>query len=91
MGEGYRVVADFNNHVQYMAGFHRRYMGSTRALKLWLDLVRQLDVEVIAPQHGALFRGRDQCAALLDWLDGLQVGVDNLEAYAVPTERLPSG
>lgn len=90
IGEGYRVVADFGDHIKYMMGFHKRYMGSTRALKLWLKLVRQLDIEIIAPQHGALFRGRDQCQALLDWLDELSVGVDNFDDYAIPTKSLTS-
>ncbi len=92
IGEGYRVVADFGHHIQYMAGFHRRYMGSTRALKLWLKLVRQLDISIIAPQHGAAFVGRDRCAALLDWLDSLEVGVDTFEDYTMPTGLLtPAG
>lgn len=83
LGEDYREVRDFDAHIRFMEGFHRRYMSSTRALKLWLDLARQLDIEIIAPQHGALFRGPD-CARFLDWLDGLEVGADRMEPYSIP-------
>lgn len=88
LGEGYRIVADFNHHVQYMENFHRRYMGNNRALKLWLKLVRELDIEMIAPQHGALFLGKGQCDQLLNWLDTLTVGSDLFTDYVMPTERL---
>lgn len=84
MGEETREVTDFEGHVRFMEGFHHRYMGSTRALKLWLDLVRQLDVETIAPQHGAMFRGRDTVERFLTWLDTLEVGVDRLKPYTLP-------
>lgn len=84
LGEDYREVSDFDAHVRFMEGFHRRYMGSTRALKLWLALVRQLDIQTIAPQHGAMFRGPELVGRFLDWLDGLEVGVDVMEAYQLP-------
>jgi len=88
VGEDYREVTDFDAHVRFMEGFHRRYMSSTRAMKLWLELARQLDIEIIAPQHGALFRGKEMCETFLTWLDSLTVGVDELTAYTLPTERL---
>jgi flavorubredoxin len=84
IGEDERVVSDFDAHVRFMRGFHERYMGSTRALKLWLGLVRTMDIETIAPQHGALFRGPEMVARFLDWLDELEVGADRLGPYAVP-------
>lgn len=84
LGEDYREVEDFDAHVRFMEGFHRRYMGSTRALKLWLDLVRQLEIDTIAPQHGAMFRGPEQVARFLDWLDGLEVGIDQMSPYQLP-------
>jgi flavorubredoxin len=88
LGEDYREVVDFEAHVRFMEGFHRRYMASTQALKLWLRLARQLDIEMIAPQHGALFRGKAMCEVFLLWLDGLEVGVDELTDYEIPTGRL---
>ncbi len=84
VGAAGRVVTDFDQHAQHMLGFHRRYMSGTRALKLWLDLVRQLDIETIAPQHGAIFAGREMVARFLAWCDGLEVGVDLLQPYRLP-------
>ncbi|MFO0654505.1 MAG: MBL fold metallo-hydrolase [Polyangia bacterium] len=55
LGCEYREVPDFEDHVPFMSGFHKRYMASSLALKTWVKLVRTLDIEVIAPQHGACF------------------------------------
>ncbi|MCO4746359.1 MAG: MBL fold metallo-hydrolase [Proteobacteria bacterium] len=85
LGEDYRVVTDFDAHIQYMEGFHRRYMSSTKALKHWLVLARKLDIETIAPQHGAMFEGREMSQRFLDWIDSLEVGVDQMEPYDIPT------
>lgn len=54
----YLQVSDFDAHLAYMEGFHRRYMASNRAMRAWADMVRGLDIEIIAPQHGAYFQGR---------------------------------
>ena len=78
------MVEDFDAHAQLMLGFHRRYMSGTRALKLWLDLVRQLDIQTIAPQHGAMFVGREMVERFLAWCDQLEVGVDLLTPYRLP-------
>lgn len=80
-----QVVADFPVHVKYMEGFHRRYLASRKAVRAWVAMVRSLDVETIAPQHGALFRGKEMSGRFLDWLHGLDCGVDLLpERYLVP-------
>jgi flavorubredoxin len=84
LGEDYRVVTDFDDHIQYMDGFHRRYMSSTLAIQRWLALVEQLDIETIAPQHGAMFLGKDACRRFLAWLGGLEVGLDTMEPYQLP-------
>lgn len=85
VGAPYGLVEDFDSHVQYMDGFHRRYMPSTRALKLWLKTVRGLPIRAIAPQHGAMFGTPELSGKLLDWFDTLTVGADLLETpYALP-------
>lgn len=66
-------VADFAHHVQYMEAFHRRWMPSESAKQSWLALVRKLDIELLCPQHGSIFRGPD-VAKFLDWFDALEVG-----------------
>ena len=76
LGMDYDLVEDFEAHVKYMEGFHRRYMASTAPLRAWTKMVRTLGVETIAPQHGALFKGPELSNRFLDWLDTLEVGAD---------------
>ncbi len=85
LGMEYREVPDFDAHLKYMEGFHRRYMVSRSVLKAWASMVRQLEIEIIAPQHGALFRGKAMCGQLLSWLEDLECGIDlMLDAYRLP-------
>jgi flavorubredoxin len=85
IGHGYEEVTDFDAHVPFMAGFHKRYMASTRALRIWTKTVRSLDIDIIAPQHGALFRGKEMVNKFLTWCEGLECGIDLLpDAYAIP-------
>jgi flavorubredoxin len=65
-------VEDFDAHIQYMEAFHKRWMPSEEAKSFWLERVRGLAVDILAPQHGALFRGAD-VARFLDWFDQLPV------------------
>ncbi|MCZ7524990.1 MAG: FprA family A-type flavoprotein [Acidimicrobiia bacterium] len=65
-------VEDFDAHVGYMEGFHRRWLPSNEAKNVWVERVRQLDVELMCPQHGAIFRRHD-VPRFLDWLEGLEV------------------
>ena len=66
-------VTDFDSHVAYMEGFHRRWMPSNRAKNDWIRRVRALDIDLLCPQHGAMFRG-DDVQRFLDWLEALEVG-----------------
>ena len=74
-GEPYAFVEDFEAYRPRMEGFHKRYMASNRALRLWVEIVRELRPEMIVPQHGMPFRG-EAIAPMLDWLQGLHCGVD---------------
>jgi flavorubredoxin len=80
IGPEYREVPDFDAHVPSMAGFHRRYMASSRAMKAWAKIVRKLDVDIIAPQHGALFKGKAMVERFISWCEGLECGVDIVDA-----------
>jgi flavorubredoxin len=84
LGMGYREVPDFDAHVKYMEGFHRRYIASNKAMRLWAAMVRTLDVEVVAPQHGALFRGKPMVGRFVDWCEKLACGLDLIDALRVP-------
>ncbi len=66
---------NFQEHVNLMEGFHKRYLASSNACKYYVNKVRNLDLKMIAPQHGAIFRdnGIDM---FLNWLNSLQCGSD---------------
>lgn len=86
LGMNYVYVEDFDKHLEYMDGFHRRYMASNKALRAWAMMVRELDIEIIAPQHGAIFKGREMVARFIDWCEQLQCGVDVItELFKVPS------
>jgi flavorubredoxin len=59
-----------------MEGFHRRYMISNKICRFWVNMVRQLDVESIIPQHGRMFRGKKMVNEFLNWIENLPCGVD---------------
>jgi flavorubredoxin len=79
LGQQGRQVTNFEDHIQHMAGFHRRYMVSNRAIKAWARMVRQLDIETIAPQHGAMMEGKEMVGKFLDWIETVQCGIDIME------------
>jgi flavorubredoxin len=68
-------VEDFDHHIRFAEGFHRRWMGSNTAKKHWINRVRELDIELLCPQHGAIYRGED-VKRFIDWFDALKVGLD---------------
>jgi len=70
-------VDDLKGHLPYMEGFHRRYMASNAACRAFVKNVRQLDIDLIVPQHGSLFRGA-AVGDFLAWLDQLECGMDLL-------------
>ncbi|OAN43986.1 flavoprotein [Paramagnetospirillum marisnigri] len=79
-------VEDFASHIQYMEAFHRRWMGSAAARDKWIAMVRRLDVDILAPQHGLLFRGAD-VGRFLDWLGELPLA-GGLDSFDQATARL---
>ncbi len=83
----FREVDDFAEHVKYMEGFHKRYMSSNRAARLWARMVRNLDIDCIVPQHGSrYFKGKEMVNKFIDWVEKTECGVDLLmqSNYAVP-------
>ncbi|GAB6071959.1 MBL fold metallo-hydrolase [Venenivibrio stagnispumantis] len=88
LGQDYIFVENFEEHIKYMEGFHKRYIASSRALKNWAKMVRLLDIEMIAPQHGAIFKGKDMVNKFINWVENLQTGVDIMDdVYKIPTTR----
>jgi flavorubredoxin len=73
-GEDYLFVEDFDRHIRHAETFHRRWMGSERAKRDWCNRVSQLDIEMLCPQHGAIYKGA-QVKRFIDWFSQLEVGI----------------
>ncbi len=67
-------VEDFNDHIEKMHFFHQRWMPCNQAKTRWIERIRKLDVKIMAPQHGRIFRG-DDIQRFLDWFEKLEVGI----------------
>jgi len=74
--EAARPVSNFDEHLPFMAPFHRRYMVANKICRYWVAMVRSLDVEMIVPQHGARFEGKAMVNRFLDWIEKLPCGID---------------
>ncbi len=82
---GYVNVSNFDDHVQHMQAFHNRYMPSEKATRYWADMVRDLDIERIVPQHGAIFPDRETSRMFIDWVAQLPSAVDVIrDTYRMP-------
>ncbi len=85
LGADYDIVKDFNNHIQYMEAFHKRYIPSGEALKAWAGMVKKLDINMIVPQHGAIFNTPELSKQFIEWVEGLSCGLDIMrDIYKIP-------
>ncbi len=75
-------VPDFAAHIPTMELFHKRWMPSNEAKNRWIARVRKLDVQMLCPQHGAIFQG-EQVGQFLDWFEALEVGVNQADLATV--------
>ncbi|QPF72963.1 FprA family A-type flavoprotein [Roseateles sp. DAIF2] len=73
-------------HIGRMEGFHRRYMVSNKVMRLWASMVRELDIAMIVPQHGAPMAGA-AVPEFIAWAEQLACGIDLMgpAQYRVPT------
>jgi flavorubredoxin len=55
---------------------HQRWMPSNKAKNDWVQRVRKLDIDMMCPQHGRIFKG-DNVKRFLDWFEALEVGLIN--------------
>ncbi len=67
-------VEDFSSHIRHAEGFHKRWMGSNEAKRRWCERVSALDIDMLCPQHGSIYRGED-VQRFINWFDALQVGI----------------
>ncbi len=68
-------VHDFSAHLPFIEGFHRRYMCSNRAARVWADAVSVMDIQMLAPQHGPVYVGQ-AVQDFVSWFRELECGVD---------------
>ena len=69
----------------YLDGFHKRYINGNRVCRFWASMVRQLDIDMIAPQHGRALVG-DAISDFIDYIETLQCGIDLMDQqdYRIP-------
>lgn len=85
LGNEYDVVTDFDAHIAFMEPFHQRYIPTSKPLKMWAATARKLDIDIIAPQHGAMITDRQMVQRFIDWVDGLSCGVELMgDSYPIP-------
>jgi len=72
-------VEDFAKHLPHIEEFHKRYMCSNLAVQAWLKRISKLEIDMIAPQHGRIYKGK-VLRQFLDWIGKLQCGVDLFDA-----------
>ena len=77
-GNQYLFVENFDEHLKLMEGFHKRYMASGKAAKKWISKLSGLDIRIIAPQHGAIFKD-ETVGQFLSWFSELKCGVDIID------------
>lgn len=68
------MVEDFDKHIRHAEGFHRRWMGSDKAKRDWCERVSKLEIDMLCPQHGAIYQGED-VMRFINWFAELEVGV----------------
>lgn len=78
-GDAAQPVTNFQAHIPHMLSFHQRYMCSNRILRYWVEMVRDMEIEMLVPQHGAPFMGKEIINEFLDWIWELPCGVDIFE------------
>jgi len=80
-GQRYPYVEDFESHLKLMEGFHRRYLASNIVVKKYIEKISRLDIERIAPQHGAMIYKKEHIQRFFNWLSNLRCGVDIADEF----------
>lgn len=66
-------VENFDQHIRYARGFHRRWMGSNEAKLDWCERAAKLEIDMLCPQHGSIYQGKD-VERFINWFAELEVG-----------------
>jgi len=71
-------IKDFEEAKKSLVGFHKRYMAGNKFCKAWVNHVKKYEVDMIAPQHGVLFKD-GYAKDFLDWFEKLECGGDCMD------------
>ncbi|ENW29149.1 MBL fold metallo-hydrolase [Acinetobacter lwoffii] len=74
-----KPLENFAAHIPKMKSFHQRYMCNNKVIRLWVKMVRSMEIEMIVPQHGTPFIGKEQITQFLDWIETLECGTDLMD------------
>jgi flavorubredoxin len=66
-------VRNFDRHIAHARGFHQRWMGSKEAVLDWCERASALSLDLLCPQHGAIYQGAD-VERFIHWFAELPVG-----------------
>lgn len=69
------IVADFEEHIQFLDLFHIDYMASNIACRGYIERIKDLNINAILPQHGSIIDATNVPAAL-KYLNQLRCGTD---------------
>ena len=62
-----------------MIDFHKEVMPCNKALRLALQQVAALDLELLAPHHGSIIKGKENIAFVIDLLQNVEgIGIDGI-------------
>ncbi|MGL4674499.1 MAG: MBL fold metallo-hydrolase [Wohlfahrtiimonas sp.] len=84
-------IETFKDYIPYMEGFHQRYMISNKACRLWAHMIRELDIDMILPQHGSPMLDQQVIQDFINWVAQLRCGVDlvDQDTYQIPKLHMP--
>ena len=76
--EQIKEVKDFDEIKIYLDAFHTRYMGGNIFCKKWVEKTSKLDIQMMAPQHGAILKD-ENVKKFFNWFSNLKCGADIIE------------
>lgn len=80
VGTNELFAESFETLKPYLLKFHQRYAHSNAIISAWVQRVKTLDIQTVAPGRGSIIRGYENVRQLWQWLEEVPCGVDLLPA-----------
>lgn len=74
--ELHKPVTNLGEILPWLEPFHRRFMGSNKVCRYWADMVRELAIDKLVPQHGRFIEGAEAVQEFINWFAELECGID---------------